>query len=185
MALDQSLFSLIHSLAGTSKILDWIGIFLASGFTYIVIGVFVILVLRLYKDTRHRFYHFAFTAFAVLLSRGFFAELLYFLWSRSRPFAALRFTSLIAHPDSPAFPSGHAALLFAIAFSLFFFRNHHWSAKQFRTLACIFIFAALLNGVARVFVGVHWPLDIAGGALFAFISVLIVRRFMPFTLGEK
>ena len=42
-----------------------------------------------------------------------------------------------------------------------------------------FLSLALLNGLARVIVGVHWPIDILGGALIALIGFLITQKIFP------
>jgi len=36
---------------------------------------------------------------------------------------------------------------------------------------------AFLGGIARVYVGVHWPFDILGGIVTGFIGALIVYMF--------
>ena len=57
---------------------------------------------------------------------------------------------------SPARPSGHTATGFFIAGTAWFFLN---------TLGRSFIFLlALLIGLSRVAIGVHWPLDLTAGA---------------------
>ena len=38
---------------------------------------------------------------------------------------------------------------------------------------------ALIMGLARIFVGVHWPSDILGGAVIGLISVIIIRKLLP------
>ncbi|QQY07935.1 MAG: phosphatase PAP2 family protein [Candidatus Xiphinematobacter sp.] len=55
-----------------------------------------------------------------------------------------------------SFPSGHAANSFALAtiFALFF-----------RRLGWIFIASAALVAYSRVYVGAHWPLDVAAASL--------------------
>ena len=57
----------------------------------------------------------------------------------------------------------------AMAFSIFCFN---------RRLGYWFLGLAVLNSLARIFVGVHWPSDILGGFLAAVISILIVKKFL-------
>ena len=124
-------------------------------------------------------YDALFVALALLLSRGFFAELLLSVFVRARPPEALGIIPLISAPSSAAFPSGHATFFFALAFSIFFFENGSLVKRKKIFLGAIFIFGAALIGLGRVFVGVHWPLDIAGGAAAGFLSVYIARLLLP------
>jgi membrane-associated phospholipid phosphatase len=102
-------------------------------------------------------------ALALLLN-----QLIARLWHRDRPFAA--------HPAShvwgsrshdPSFPSDHASAAFAIAFAVLAFD---------RIAGSIFMAAALVIGVGRVVVGVHYPGDVAAGILVGLASALVVVR---------
>lgn len=65
------------------------------------------------------------------------------------------------HKSSFAFPSNHAANIFGLATMLtLFYRNRFY----------YFYFFALLIGFSRIYIGVHYPLDIFGGAILG-ISV--------------
>ena len=66
-------------------------------------------------------------------------------------------------------PSGHAAFMFALAMELWFL-DKKWGAW--------FMLFAVLNGAARVFVGVHWPLDILAGAAVGILSALAVHALV-------
>ena len=85
---------------------------------------------------------------------------------------ALDFTPLIEPVNQGAFPSGHAAFYFSLAGVIWLLnKNLGWR----------FAGAAALMGLARVFVGVHWPLDILGGAAAGIISVYIVYLLLEYS----
>jgi len=71
-----------------------------------------------------------------------------------------------------SFPSSHSANSFAVA--LFFFGATPHARRTIRAV----LFLAVLIALSRVFVGVHYPLDItAGAALGALIGWLIGRLY--------
>jgi undecaprenyl-diphosphatase len=91
---------------------------------------------------------------AFILARGIMTSTISALVGRSRPFEALGFTPPFMPITSGAFPSGHMAGLFAVAFVMITF-DTRWGLAYFAL--------SLLVGLARIFTGVHWPSDILGG----------------------
>jgi undecaprenyl-diphosphatase len=90
-------------------------------------------------------------------------------FDRERPL--LRYAEpdpLVGVPDSGSFPSGHAATSFAGATILSF---------AFPRLAPILLVLAAAVGFARVYVGVHYPLDILGGALLG-AAIAAAARYL-------
>ena len=73
---------------------------------------------------------------------------------------------LLPVPDTASFPSGHAATSFAGATILSF---------AFPRLAPLFLLLAAAIGFSRVYVGVHYPLDIVGGAVLGAAIALGLR----------
>ena len=113
---------------------------------------------------------FALTVIAVALA-DWSAMGLKALVDRPRP--PLRYAepkTLVPVPHDASFPSGHAATSFAAATMLAF---------AFPRLAPFLYVLAAAVAFSRVYVGVHYPLDVIGGALLgALIAVglwLLVR----------
>ena len=73
---------------------------------------------------------------------------------------------LVGVPHSGAFPSGHAAAAFAAATVI---------AYASRRLAVPAYILAALVAWSRVYVGVHWPLDVIGGAV---LGVLVATALL-------
>lgn len=94
-----------------------------------------------------------------------------------RPFAINgREVDVLFRPNDSAFPSAHTALAFSLAVTIFL---HDKKAGW------LFLLAALLIGVARVFANVHYPIDILGGALIGTIIAVLVEKLHLFKLFEK
>lgn len=87
----------------------------------------------------------------------------------TRPFVALNFTPIIPHRDDNGFPSDHTLLLSAVASLIYPFH------KKISILLWIIAFAV---GFARVFAGVHRPIDILGSVAIVTIVSLTVNRLL-------
>ncbi len=77
------------------------------------------------------------------------------------------------------FVSSHAANTFAIAFYIFYMLR--------KKIFLIFLFSwASLIGISRIYLGVHYPLDIIGGIIWGYIASFIVyfclKRFSSETI---
>jgi undecaprenyl-diphosphatase len=73
---------------------------------------------------------------------------------------------LVTPPHDASFPSGHAATSFAAATVLALARPR-WAPA--------FYLLALAIGFSRVYVGVHYPLDIVGGAVLGVVLATALR----------
>jgi undecaprenyl-diphosphatase len=89
------------------------------------------------------------------------------IWFRQRPFLAHH----IAHPwissRDASFPSDHASASFAIAFAVLTFQP---------VAGGVFIVFALVIAVGRLFIGAHYPGDVAAGVLVGAASAILVVR---------
>jgi len=92
------------------------------------------------------------------------------LVTRARPDAEL-LGSVSRHvAEGWGFPSGHAAISAALAVSIVLV------AGGDRRLAVVAGALAALTALARVHVGVHWPLDVVGGAALGVVSALVAVK---------
>jgi undecaprenyl-diphosphatase len=86
---------------------------------------------------------------------------------RARPFSRYAVHLLIPASADPSFPSDHALAAFAIASTV---------ASTRRGVGVALLGLGTLIGLARVFVGTHYPLDVLGGAaLGATIGTFVGR----------
>jgi undecaprenyl-diphosphatase len=94
-------------------------------------------------------------------------------WDRPRPFAAHPGAYTLSHSHDPSFPSDHASAAFGIAFAVLFFDA---------IVGSLFVVLAVLIAVGRVFIGAHYPGDVAAGCVIGLVSaafvVFVARPFI-------
>ena len=168
MNFDFWLFQQINNLAGRWAALDWLGIFFAVYAQYVVgAGLLIFWFWGKSREESRKNLAAAGTVLgAVVFSRLVLTEIIRWVWFRPRPFVDHAVNLLISHDNAGSFPSGHAAFFFALATTIIFW-NRSWGVWYF--------FFAFLNGLARVFAGVHWPLDIVGGAAVGIAGALFIH----------
>ncbi len=119
--------------------------------------------------------------FGLVACSGWVAsEVFKLIIARQRPNPALLFDPLAPETGSNSFPSGHVSFAVALAFALYFLaRGTRWS----KLIAVAGIAMALIVAWSRVYVGVHYPTDVAASFLAASAAVVLVaglwNRFAP------
>jgi undecaprenyl-diphosphatase len=89
------------------------------------------------------------------------------LWYHPRPFADHpKHTLLLVHHGADnSFPSDHASVAFAIAFAVLIFH---------RRLGILLLVVAVGVGLDRIFVGVHYPIDVLTSVFVGLGAALVV-----------
>jgi undecaprenyl-diphosphatase len=84
--------------------------------------------------------------------------------------------------ESLAFPSGHAAnaTIVWLCLALLLPRTTH--GRAYAVWAAVWL--ALVVGLSRVLLGVHWPSDVIGGWAFGLFWTLLLLRLSGHPLGE-
>lgn len=142
-------------------------------------------ILGLFLIDRKRFWtHFGFVALAAILG-GVVAQVLKSYFNAPRPLAF--FAEAIQHGEvvvnvmfeplrARSFPSGHSQTAFTFAHIFaFLLTRSSLSKSQVRILQVVLYSLATLTSLSRVYVGVHFPMDILAGAVIGiFFSQLVI-----------
>lgn len=170
MTLDIQLFYLLNSIAGQSRFLDGIIVFLASYLAYLLPVMLLAFVFFSQYSKREKWEIFFVAAISSIIARAGITELIRSFYHRPRPFVDLPVHQLLM--DSAwSFPSGHATFFFALSTAVYLY-NKKWGVG--------FFIATILMTMSRVVAGVHYPSDILGGAVIgigvAYVTFFLVRR---------
>jgi len=170
---NKEIFYKLNGLAGRSKFFDRLYIFWARDF--LAVFLFLALVAYLWPGlvevinlNRSRIVAvFLISCFSWLLS-----VLIKYSHFTPRPYVkkdAKSHILLKKHKHSPAFPSGHAAIFFAVASSLSLFVPF---------LSVLMFVIATIISASRVITGLHWPIDLLGGAVVGTAIPLIIYAIL-------
>ncbi|GFE57656.1 undecaprenyl-diphosphatase [Geobacter sp. AOG1] len=161
--MNHALFTFINGYAGKNVIVDTAAVALAEYLPLIFIA-FLGYLWFFRKESREEV---LMTCVAALfaLTMNVAIGLLYF---HPRPFMDHPVNQLIAHAAETSFPSDHATFMLALSLMLAI-------CRRTRTAGLLFVVLSFAGGFARVFCGVHYPLDIAGSFLVALLASGLVR----------
>jgi undecaprenyl-diphosphatase len=159
-----ALFKWIRASAGRFPFMDGCAVFFAVASPYILIVLFATWWFCTDVETRITLLE-AMEACIVALLVNQIIGLFFF---HPRPYMMGLGPPLLPHAAETSFPSDHATLLFAAAIYL-------WSSR-IRLLGLLLLLLALANGWGRVYSGIHFPFDILGSLVVAFLGVFLIRR---------
>ncbi|WP_026676264.1 undecaprenyl-diphosphatase [Fictibacillus gelatini] len=165
--LNVDLFRSINDLGGQYPAFNPVAVFLAENMLYVLIlGMIVYWFTRREKN---RLMVFNAAAAAVIAeASGKMAGLIY---SHNQPFASLpHVNKLIEHAVDNSFPSDHSILFFSICASFWLMR---------RKEGWVWLILAICVAISRVWVGVHYPVDVLAGAFIGITSALFVYWIVP------
>ena len=169
--MDLKLFYFFNSLAGQSTFWDYVFIFLARYFWYLLMAVFLAhLFFNKQVVRRQKIFWFISAFFSATVARGVVAEIIRFFYHNPRPFVNNHVVRLIPE-NSYSFPSGHTIFFFALVAMIFFYNKKlaYWLGG-----------GGIIMGLARIIVGVHWPSDILGGIVLGILISWSLYKFAFF-----
>lgn len=161
--INQDIFLSLNSYAGKNHILDTVMILAAQMMPYL----FIALLFYLWFSKRKKEALYAGYATTLGVGINLLIGLFYF---HPRPFMDHLGVTLLSHKAETSFPSDHTTFTLSIALMLLTF-------KSTRLIGVVATMLALWCGIARVYAGVHYPFDIAGSIVVAFVAVLVISVF--------
>ena len=90
------------------------------------------------------------------------------LWFHPRPFMVNVGRTLMAHAAETSFPSDHVTILWSLAFGLI-------ATASWPRVGGLLVLLGLVVGWARVYLGLHFPFDVAGAFLVALFAAACAR----------
>lgn len=89
----------------------------------------------------------------------------------NQPFAELpNVNQLIEKTVDNSFPSDHTIIFFSLCMIFWLFK---------KKIGLLWITLAVLVGISRIWVGVHYPADVAVGAIISIVAAVIVYKIVP------
>lgn len=168
---NAALFFLIFNFGNRSPLLDSAMIFGAEYLIYLTFVVVFILALKggakEKKALLLTLVGLGISLMIIKVTKLFYPE--------PRPFISYHLTPLIKHIADPTFPSTHTTIMATIAFSFIYYRS---KAAQLLLVLLLFV------GLARVYVGVHYPLDVIGGILTGLISTYLAWQIKKWLMRK-
>ncbi|KOS60192.1 undecaprenyl-diphosphatase [Lysinibacillus agricola] len=166
--MNYGLFHWINDIAGRYPFLDKGMIFITNSVPYVVIVFMLFLWFTGNKEKRvEKQYTAIYIVFTCLLGLALNA-ILHSVYYHRRPFVTYHVHQLVPHATDSSFVSDHAVLVFSVACTLLL-RKDSWKYPV--------LVWAIIVGISRIFVGVHYPADVIGGALLSLGASMIVVQF--------
>lgn len=163
--LNETLFLLLNASPHPNELLVLVAKFLAD---YAIWLVPLTLVAGWLRGNNH-LRKLMLEAIAAGLAGLLLAQMIGLVWQHPRPFMIGLGQTLIPHAADSSFPSDHLTLLWAVAFS---FLMH----QKPRSAGMVLALLGIPMAWARIYLGVHFPLDMVGAATVAGLSAWLCFR---------
>ncbi|KXU85894.1 PA-phosphatase [Caballeronia megalochromosomata] len=161
-ALNHAWFLAINATPATPRWQIDIALVIADDFLYLIPALLALLWLFGDRDQRSAAVRACCVAFLALGLN----QLIGMVWMHPRPFMIGLGHTFIEHVPDSSFPSDHGTLFASVALTFLL--------AGLRRCGLLVALAGVAIAWARVYIGVHFPLDMAGAAGIAFVAYLLV-----------
>lgn len=162
---NQRSFLAVNASAEASTVLIGVAKIFAGGTVYLAVLLLICVWVRRANAVRFALLDAIVAAlFGLGIAQGIAA-----IWYHPRPFEIGLGRKFIEHAAEASFPSDHATLMFSLAIPLL-------CAAQTRRWGVVLLGLGLALAWARVYLGVHFPLDMFGALGVSALASLVVFR---------
>lgn len=166
---NQSAFLAVNVGAHAPALIILVARVLASWSIYLAPALFIVAWVRRGRAVRFVLLNATLTA---LIGLGL-AQVITAVWYHPRPFEIGLGRQLLDHAAEASFPSDHATLVLGLTIPLLL-------GTQTRRLGAVVLALGLGVAWSRIYLGVHFPLDMIGAFGVAVAATLLVRMVGPF-----
>ena len=157
-ALNETVFLYLNAPAHLGSTALLAGTFLAEGLIWLIPAGLLLGWLRGTDAVRRAMVEAAVASVASLL----LAQLIGMVWVHPRPFMLGMGHTHLVHVGDASFPSDHLTLWWTVSFSLM-------TQVRLRAIGLLLSLLGIAVAWARIYLGVHFPLDMAGAAALALV----------------
>ena len=163
--MNETIFHYFNNFALQNELFDTIAIFITDWLIWwMLFGVILLFIFK--KITFKQLLKIIFYPAIVWV----IAKIIKYFYFSPRPFLELdNVKLLIEHGANDSMPSGHTVLATALAMITYLYN---------KKMGILFLVFAILIGLSRIIVGVHWPLDVLVGAIFGILGILILNKII-------
>lgn len=171
LKLDRDIFLIINNSLESGFNDFFLGGLTLVGYLYVLLPAALF---YLYVIDKKNFRRNSITLIAAVLLGGLIVQILKQIVARPRPLKEMeplllagkvKIHNLFYAYRESSFPSGHTQAAFGVTTALICINRKH---------ALYLILIAFLMGLSRIYVGVHFPLDVVCGAILGVITSLVV-----------
>lgn len=147
-----------------------------GGFEFLL-ALLIVIILYAHFKNKKTLKKFTILALIALLFSGLMVFLLKHLIHEPRPFVSFADVHLLVVEDDPlSFPSGHTTSTLAVV-TFFILNMKELAKKHYRIIDVLLVIFAIAIPFSRIYVGVHYPVDVIAGFIVGIVGALIVNHF--------
>jgi undecaprenyl-diphosphatase len=109
-----------------------------------------------------------------------FSKFIGMMWFHPRPFMVGIGQTFLFHAPDSSFPSDHATGMFSVALALLF-----GPLRETRRFGGFLLGLAIVVAWSRVFLGVHWPLDMVSALLVSSLAAVLANGHLGQALAAS